>query len=75
MTGADLGEIGGNQERPAQGPAQGLDPGRFACCQALHAGLDAIEGLTRANQDRALSPDVSFPARPRAVKVGSFAPA
>ncbi len=29
MTGADLGEIGGNQERPAQGPAQGLDPGRF----------------------------------------------
>ncbi len=29
MTGADLGEIGGNQERQAQGPAQGLDPGRF----------------------------------------------
>ncbi len=25
-----------------------------ACCQALHAGLDAIEGLTAANQDRAL---------------------
>ncbi len=25
-----------------------------ACCQALHAGLDAIEGLTRANQDREL---------------------
>jgi adenylate cyclase len=25
-----------------------------ACCQALHAGLDAIEGLARANQDREL---------------------
>jgi adenylate cyclase len=25
-----------------------------ACCQALHAALDAIEGLTRANQDREL---------------------
>ena len=25
-----------------------------ACCQALHAGLDAIEGLARANQGRAL---------------------
>ena len=25
-----------------------------ACCQALHAGLDAIDGLTRANRDRAL---------------------
>jgi adenylate cyclase len=25
-----------------------------ACCQALHAGLDAIEGLTRANQRREL---------------------
>ncbi len=25
-----------------------------ACCQALHAGLDAIEGLTAANQDREL---------------------
>ncbi len=25
-----------------------------ACCQALHAGLEVIEGLTRANQNRAL---------------------
>ncbi len=25
MTGTDLGEVGGDQERPVQGPAQGLD--------------------------------------------------
>ncbi len=54
MTGADRGEISGNQERPVQGPAQGLDPGRFVHCPSDDREVEARLGADVAVNDVAI---------------------